>query len=343
MPSYTLAELAEHVDARVEGDAQIQVSSIATLANAVSGQISFLSNSKYRSQLSDTQASAVILSHNDSEHCPCAALVMDNPYVGFALIAQLLDSTPASAESIAESAVIASSASLGAGVSVGASAVIEAGASIGDNVQVGAGCFIGRNAQIGSGTKLWANVSIYHDVQIGNNCLIQSGTVIGSDGFGYANDKGSWIKIPQLGAVIIGDNCEIGANTCIDRGALDDTVIGTGVIIDNLCQIAHNVTVGDHTAIAGCSVAAGSATIGKYCVIGGFVAINGHIDIADKVNITGYSMVTKSITEAGVYSSGVPATTNREWRKNMVGLRNIDALKARIKAIESQLNGEANS
>ena len=292
MPSHTLAELAQQVGAEIVGDASIQVTSIATLASAENGQISFLSNSKHRAQLTSTRASAVILSRADSEHCPCAALVVADPYVGFARIAQVLDSTPAAAVGIATSAVIDASASIGTGTSVGACSVIEAGAVIGDNVEIGAGCFIGRNATIGSGTKIWANVSIYHAVSLGRDCLIQSGSTIGSDGFGYANDKGQWIKIPQLGAVTIGDNCEIGANTCIDRGALDNTVIGQGVIIDNLCHIAHNVVIGDHTAMAGCSVAAGSATIGKYCVIGGFVAINGHIDIADKVNLTGYRMVT---------------------------------------------------
>lgn len=334
MPAYTLAELAEHAGARVEGDSGISVSSIATLNNATSGQISFLSNSKYRSQLSETKASAVILHPNDQAHCPSACLVMDNPYAGFARIAQMLDDTPNAAEGIAENATIADSALLGNNVTVGPHSVIEEGVVLGDDVQIGAGCFIGKNAKVGKASKLWANVTIYHACEIGEQCLIQSGAVIGSDGFGYAPDAGQWIKIPQMGRVIIGDKTEIGANTCIDRGALDDTIIGNGVIIDNLCQIAHNVLMGDHSALAGCSVIAGSVSIGKHCIIGGFVAINGHTEIADKVHITGYTMVTKSITEPGVYSSGMPAMTNREWRKNMVALRNLDSLKSRVKALE---------
>lgn len=341
MPTYTLADLAERVGARVEGDSTIEVSTIATLASATSGQISFLSNSKYRSQLSETKASAVIIKSGDLGHCPCAALVMDNPYAGFARISQLLDTTPKAADSIAPSASISSSAQLGHNVSVGHNSVIEDGVVIGDNVQIGAGCFIGKNARIGQGTKLWANVTVYHESLIGEHCLFQSGAVIGSDGFGYANDAGNWLKIPQLGRVVIGNNTEIGANTCIDRGALDDTVIGDGVIIDNLCQIAHNVVIGDHTAIAGCTVIAGSSNIGKYCVIAGMVGINGHIEVADKVTFTGFAMVTKDIKEPGVYSSGIPVMTNREWRKSMVALRNLDSLKSRIKALEESGNTPA--
>ncbi|MCY7294315.1 UDP-3-O-(3-hydroxymyristoyl)glucosamine N-acyltransferase [Alteromonas sp. a30] len=336
MPSYTLAELAKHVNATVQGDDSVSVDSIATLSNARSGQISFLSNSKYRSQLAATHASAVILHPNDSEHCPCPCLVMDNPYAGFALIAQLLDSTPQVAEGISTAAKIADTATLGNHVSIGPNAVIEEGAIVEDNVQIGAGCFVGKNVKLGRGTRLWPNVTIYHDCELGSECLIQAGAVIGADGFGYAPNAGQWIKIPQVGRVVIGNKTEVGANSCIDRGALDDTIIGHGVIIDNLVQIAHNVVMGDHSAIAGCSVVAGSVNIGKHCVIGGFVAINGHTEIADKVHITGFSMVTKSITEPGVYSSGMPATTNKEWRKNMAVLRNLGDLRARIKALEKR-------
>ncbi len=334
MPAYTLTELAEHVGAKVEGDSSVNVSSIATLSKAQNGQISFLSNSKYRSQLSATHASAVILHPNDQEHCPCPCLVMNNPYAGFARIAQLLDDTPKAAYDIAISATIAETAVLGNNVTVGPNSVIEDGVVLGDDVQIGAGCFIGKNAKIGQASKLWANVTIYHGCELGEKCLVQSGAVIGSDGFGYAPDGGEWVKIPQMGRVVIGNGTEIGANTCIDRGALDDTLIGHGVIIDNLCQIAHNVVMGDYSALAGCSVIAGSVNIGKHCVIGGFVAINGHMEIADKVHITGYTMVTKSITEPGVYSSGMPAMPNREWRKNMVALRNLSDLRSRVKALE---------
>ena len=337
MSHYSLAVLAKEIGAEVVGNADLQVSAIATLAGAKASDISFLSNPRYRAQLSDTQAGAVIVSPSDAEYCRTNALVMKNPYLGFARVAQMLDKTPDAAHAVAETASVDNEASIGRQVSIGPNAVICRGAVIGDNVQIGPGCFIGENAQIGSGSKLWANVTVYHDCQIGSDCLVQSGAVIGSDGFGYANDAGHWIKIPQLGRVIIGDEVEIGANTCIDRGALDDTVIGAGVIIDNLCQIAHNVEVGAHTAIAGCTVVAGSTVIGKHCTIAGMVGINGHMQIADGVVITGFSMVTKSITEPGVYSSGVPATTNKEWRKNMVGLRNIGKLDKRVKELENRV------
>ena len=201
--------------------------------------------------------------------------------------------------------------------------------------QIGPNSFIGERAKIGSGTKLWPSVSIYHDVEIGADCLLQANTVIGSDGFGYANERGQWLKIPQLGSVIIGDKVEIGASTTIDRGALDDTIIHSNVIIDNQCQIAHNVEVNSGTAIAGCTVLAGSVTIGKNCQIGGMSAINGHMSVCDGVIITGMSMVTKSITEPGIYSSGMPHTTNKEWRKSIAHLRNLSDMKSRLKALEA--------
>lgn len=336
MSDYSLAELAEHVGATLVGDPQIRIHGIATLNNATSGQISFLSNSKYRSQLATTKASAVIVHPKEQQHCPSATLVMANPYAGFALIAQLLDNTPRSSNDIARSAIIADSVTMGNNISIGACAVIEEGAVLEDDVQIGAGCFVGKKAKIGRATKLWANVTVYHNCEIGAQCLVQSGTVIGSDGFGYAPDNGKWLKIPQLGRVIIGDNSEIGANTCLDRGALDDTIIGQGVILDNLVQIAHNVVIGEYTCIAACSVVAGSSNIGKHCVIAGFVAINGHTDIVDNVTITGYSMVTKDIRESGVYSSGMPAITNRQWRKNMAVLKNLDDLRSRVKALEKK-------
>lgn len=337
MSSITLAELAKQIGAELRGQGDITVSSIGTLLDATVGQITFLSNPKYRSQLSETNASAVIINEDDAQWCKTNALIMKNSYLGYALAARLLDETPDSASDICSSAKIASTAKLGNNVRVAANAVIEDGAVIGDDVQIGPGSFVGKNAKIGSGCKFWANVTVYHECILGKNCLLQSGSVIGSDGFGYANDAGNWIKIPQVGKAILGDNVEIGANSCIDRGALGDTILGNGVIIDNLVQIAHNVEIGDNTAMAACAVVAGSTVIGKYCVIAGQVGINGHISITDKVTFTGFAMVTKSITESGVYSSGVPATTNREWRKNMVGLRNIDSLSKRVKALEKQL------
>ncbi len=310
------------------------ISGLSTLVKAGKGQISFLSNNRYRNQLQDTKAQAVILHPDELSHCSCSALVMTNPYVGFAKAAQLLDTTPQPAQEISSHAVIGENVDLGINVKIGANAVIEAGAKLGDNVVIGPGCFVGKGAQLGANSKLWANVTIYHNVIMGTDCLVQANTVIGSDGFGYANDNGQWIKIPQLGSVVIGNRVEIGASTTIDRGALDNTILADGVIIDNQCQIAHNVEIGENTAMAACSVIAGSTIIGKNCSMAGLVGINGHISICDNVIFTGMSMVTKSISEPGVYSSGIPASGNREWRKNMVALRNITGLNQRVKALE---------
>ena len=215
--------------------------------------------------------------------------------------------------------------------------MIEDGAEIGDEAIIGAGCFIGKNAKIGAKTQLWANVTIYHEVQIGSGCLIQSSAVIGSDGFGYANDRGRWIKIPQTGTVIIGNNVEIGACTCIDRGALDATVIEDNVIIDNLCQIAHHVHIGTGTAVAGGVIMAGSLKVGRYCLIGGASVINGHMEICDKVTVTGMGMVMRPITEPGIYSSGIPLQPNKEWRKTAALTLDIDKINKRLKAVEKKL------
>ena len=338
----SLKELATAIGARLhlkDGDREdTQVNSLASLASASEGQISFLSNSKYRSQLSETAAQAVILQADELAHCPSSALVMDNPYVGFAIAAQLLDTTPAAAHNISAQASIADDVVIGKNVKIAPFAVIESGVILGDDVEIGAGCFIGQQAEIGAGTKLWANVTVYHRVILGEHCLVQACTVLGSDGFGYANDKGKWIKIPQLGRVLIGNRVEIGANTTIDRGALDDTIIADGVIIDNQCQIAHNVVIGENTAMAACSVIAGSTTMGRNCSIAGLVGINGHIEITDNVHFTGMSMVTKSITQPGVYSSGMPAIANKDWRKNAVAIRHLNTLNQRVKTLEkSQL------
>lgn len=340
MTNYSLAQLAEHIGATVKGDTSIEVSSLATLADAGVGQISFLANPKYKSQLAETKASAVLVTERDAEHATCACLICKDPYVGFAKISQLLDTTPRAADEIAPSAVISEDAELGENVAIGANAVIESGVKLGDNVQIGPGCFIGKDAVIGDNTKMWANVTIYHDCKIGHSCLFQSGAVIGSDGFGYANDKGDWIKVPQTGSVLIGNRVEIGANTTIDRGALGDTIISDGVILDNLIQIAHNVVIGKNTAMAACGVIAGSTIVGENCVFAGMVGVNGHIEITDRVTFTGFSMVTKSVKEPGVYSSGIPATTNKEWRKSMVGLRNLSALSDKVKKLEKALPKE---
>lgn len=336
--AYTLQNLAEHIGAQLHGDGAETISAVGTLENAAKGQIAFLSNSKYRKFLEQTNASAVLVTAADQAYCPVAALVVPDPYVAFAKIAQLLDTTPQAAPTgIASTAQIAADVVLGADVAIGHHVVIEAGAVIGDRVQIGAGTVIGQGAQIGADSKIWANVTLFHRVQIGQRCIVHSGVVIGADGFGFANQRGQWLKIPQVGTVIIGDDCDIGANTTIDRGALEDTVIGRNVILDNQVQIAHNVHIGDHTAIAGCTVIAGSTKVGRYCVIGGACGINGHMEICDGVHITGMSMITKSITEKGVYSSGTPAQTNLEWRKNSARFRSLDQMYQRLRDLEKQV------
>lgn len=335
-----LSVLAEKLNAELHGDAACGVSAVASLEKAIKGQLSFLSNSKYRAFLTETQASAVLIKAEDLPFVApgVSALIVTDPYVAFAKVAQLLDTTPRTASvGIHPSAMIDPTAKIAEGAAIGAQVVVAANAQVAADVQIGPGCFIGEGAEIGANTRLWANVSVYHGVKIGERCVIQSGAVIGGDGFGFANERGQWLKIPQTGAVVIGNDCEIGANTCIDRGAIENTVIGNNVIIDNLCQIAHNVKIGDHTAIAGCTTVAGSTTIGKYCIIGGAAVINGHIEICDGAQVSGMAMLMKPVTEKGVYTSGLPATTNAEWRRNTAKLRQIDQLYQRVKQLEKQL------
>ncbi|MBD2820412.1 UDP-3-O-(3-hydroxymyristoyl)glucosamine N-acyltransferase [Xenorhabdus sp. 42] len=340
MVSIRLSDLAQQLDAQLQGDGDTVITGLAPMHSANSGQITFLSDSRYTDKLSECQAAAVVLREADLPYCKVAALVVKDPYLAYARMAQIMDTTPQPAQDIHPSAVISSDVVMGKNVAVGANAVIESGVVIGDGAIIGAGCFIGKNAHIGAQTRLWANVSVYHNVEIGDSCLIQSGAVIGSDGFGYANDRGNWIKIPQLGTVIIGDRVEIGACTTIDRGALDNTIISNGVIIDNQCQIAHNVTIGEGTALAGGVIMAGSLKVGRYCMIGGACVINGHMEICDKVTITGMSMVIRPITEPGVYSSGIPLQPNKTWRKTTALVMNINEMNKRLKSVERRMEGE---
>ncbi|MDY6321302.1 MAG: UDP-3-O-(3-hydroxymyristoyl)glucosamine N-acyltransferase [Succinivibrio sp.] len=311
-----LSEIANALGAEISGSGDPEIKKVANLVTAQEGEISFLSDPHYRKALSESKASAVIVRKDDLPHlrAGACALVMPDPYVGFAKAAQLLDTTPRIATGIAQDAVVEEGAVLGDDVSLGHHAVVSKGARIGSHVQLGSGVVIGPDAVIGDYTRLYPNVSVYHDCVIGEHCLVQSGTVIGSDGFGYANEKGVWVKIPQTGRVVIGSFVEIGACTCIDRGAIDDTVIEDNVIIDNLCQVAHNVHIGTGTAVAGGTTFAGSCKIGRYCIIGGTSVFNGHITICDGVTISGMCMVMRSIDKPGIYSSGIPAQPNREWR-----------------------------
>ncbi|MDV5035802.1 UDP-3-O-(3-hydroxymyristoyl)glucosamine N-acyltransferase [Vibrio diabolicus] len=337
MKTLTLAELATITGGELFGDESLVVSRVAPMDKAQEGDVTFLSNPKYAKHLSECQATVVMVKAEHKDQCVGNALVVSDSYVAFARVVQAMDTTPKPADDIAPSAVIAADVKMGENVTIGANAVIETGVELGDNVSIGAGCFIGKNAKLGNNTKLWANVTIYHEVSLGDDCLVQSGTVIGSDGFGYANDKGEWIKIPQLGSVRIGNRVEIGACTTIDRGALEDTIIEDNVILDNQLQIAHNVQIGYGTVMPGGTIVAGSTKIGKYCQIGGASVLNGHITIADGVAITGMGMVMRSIEEKGLYSSGIPLQTNREWRKTATRVHRIDEMNKRLKAVEKQL------
>ncbi|MGF1842769.1 UDP-3-O-(3-hydroxymyristoyl)glucosamine N-acyltransferase [Vibrio clamense] len=343
MPQLTLAELAVITGGELYGEGDQIISSVAPMDKAKQGEITFLSNAKYSKHLADCCASAIMVKAAERELCQTNVIVVDDPYVAFAKVAQALDLTPAAAEGIAPSAVVASDAIIGENVSIGANAVIESGAELGDGAVIGAGCFIGQKAKIGANTQLWSNVSIYHDVELGNDCLVQANTVIGSDGFGYANEKGEWIKIPQVGSVRIGNRVEIGSCTTIDRGALDDTIVDDNVILDNQLQIAHNVHIGYGSAIAGGTIIAGSTNIGKYCIIGGGCVINGHIEIVDGVTITGMGMVMRSIKEKGMYSSGIPLQTNKEWRKTATRVHRIDDMNKRLKAVEKLIDRNVES
>lgn len=335
--SIRLGDLAQQLGAELRGDAAVQITGLATLSGAQVGQVSFLANPQYRSQLQDTRASAVIVHPDLAGECPVACLLSTNPYLTYAKASQLFDQRPRQPEGIAGSAVIASGVILGQGCRIGPRVVIEAGCVLGDRVEVGPGTVIGANSRIGHDCLLHANVTIYHGVTLGERCVVQSGVVIGGDGFGYAPAQGGWHKIAQLGGVRIGNDVEIGASTTIDRGALSDTLIGNNVILDNQIQIAHNVEIGDGTAIAGCTGIAGSTRIGKHCTIAGAVGIAGHLEIADKVHITMRSAITKSITEPGSYSSGTAMSTTAEWRKNAARFRQLDEMARKIRRLEQQL------
>ncbi len=332
----SIKELAEIVGATVHGDTDVIISGIATLELAKQSELSFFTNRKYHKFLLTTQASIVILHPDDVDSCPTNAILSDDPYLAYAKIATWLTKDEQNKIQIASSAIIAANVTIGKNTNIEAHVVIGEGTKIGNNVRLSAGCVIGDNVNIANGTIIYPNASIYSNVMIGENTIIHSGAVIGSDGFGIANDKGQWFKVPQLGTVIIGDNVEVGANTTIDRGAIEDTVIENGVKLDNLIQIAHNVRIGENTAIAGCVGIAGSSTIGKHCAIGGGSGILGHLTIADHVHITATSLVTKSINESGVYSSGTPLQENAQWHKNFIRFKQLDKMARRLTALEKK-------
>lgn len=336
MGKWTLAEIAKHIDGIVQGDETFQVESFATLEHASKHQISFLANLKYKKYLASTDAGVVIVSSEAAALVPHNAIVVDNPYVAYAKAARLLNPITFEKSGIEASAVISQSSVIHPTASIGAQVVIESDVEIAENAVIGPGCIIQRGSKVGANSRLTANVTICNDVQIGARCVIHPGVVIGADGFGIANDRGTWIKVPQIGSVRISDDVEIGANTTIDRGAIEDTIIGQGVKLDNQIQIGHNVMIGDNTVIAGCVGIAGSTVIGKNCAIGGGVGIGGHLSIADDVQLTGMTMVTKSITSAGTYSSGIPAESTQLWHKNVIRYRQMEKLFARVKELEEK-------
>ncbi len=335
---FRLDELANRLNARFRGDPATQISRVGTLERARVGDIAFLANRKYAAHLKTCRASAVIVSAGDADHTDLPVIIATNPYVAFARVAQWLNPEPVFSPAIHPTAVV--EGVVPESVYVGAHAVIEQGAQIGENVIIGPGSVVGKHAKIGVRTKLHANVTIYHDCELGSDCIIHSGAVIGSDGFGFARDTdGTWIKIPQVGRVVIGDNVEIGANTTIDRGAIEDTVIDSGVKIDNLVQIGHNTTVGEKAIIAGCAGIAGSTHIGKRTMLGGGVGTAGHLSIADDAVISGGTNVPKTVSEPGVYTAVLPLQRHSEWVRNFAYLRKLDVkfktIDARFKALES--------
>ncbi|MDH2000977.1 UDP-3-O-(3-hydroxymyristoyl)glucosamine N-acyltransferase, partial [Pseudomonas sp. GD03691] len=301
------------------------------------GQLSFLANPQYRKFLADSQASAILLTAADAEGFAGNALIVPNPYLAYAGLSHQFDRKPKAAVGIHPTAVVDEGAQVDASASVGPYAVIEAGAQIGANVTIGAHCFVGARSVIGEGGWLAPRVTLYHDVRIGKRVVIQSGAVLGGEGFGFANHQGIWQKIAQIGGVTLGDDVEIGANTTIDRGALSDTIVGNGVKLDNQIMIAHNVQIGDHTAMAGCCGISGSAKIGKHCMLAGGVGLVGHIEICDNVFVTGMTMVTRSITEPGSYSSGTAMQPAAEWKKSAARIRQLDDMARRLQQLEKRL------
>ena len=330
--TFTAAELAERFGLQVHGDDRQVVTGVGTLALATTGQLSFLANPRYRGQLATTGASIVVVREDEAAHCPSTALVAADPYVTFARIAALFEVKPARTAGIHPTAVVADDAVVEAGASIGPHVSLGARSRIGAGAVIGPACVIGEDCEVGEDCELVARVTLVTRVRLGKRVLVHPGAVIGADGFGIAMDHGHWIKVPQLGGVLIGDDCEVGANTTIDRGALGDTVLEEDVRLDNQIQIGHNVRIGAHTAMAGCSAVAGSASIGRHCLIGGGAGVLGHLEVCDRVAITAMTLVTHSIREPGEYSSGTPLMDNRSWRKSAARFKQLDSLARRMNA-----------
>ena len=333
---YSLREIARRFGGEIAGDPDFEVSGVATLESAGPDRIAFLANARYLPQLKATRAGAVIVGEPARAATRLPRIVCANPYAYFARVSALFHPEPAPRPGAHATAVIDAAARVAADAQVGPCAVIESGADIGPGCIIGAGCFIGEGAAIGAGTRLYPNVTVYHGCVIGARVILHSGVVIGADGFGIAMERGRWVKVPQVGRVVIGDDVEIGANTTVDRGALDDTVIEEGVKLDNQIQVAHNVRIGAHTAIAACTGIAGSARIGKHCRIGGASGIAGHITIADGVEISTYTLITKSIDRPGTYTGVYAFEPHRDWLRNAAQLRHLAELAQRVRELEKR-------
>lgn len=332
----SVAQLAEALGLEYRGDGTRPLARVATLEEAGGDSLSFATGARYRKALRATAAAAVIVPAELADEAPCALLLAEDAHRAYARAAALLHPPRAARPGVHPSAAVEPTALLGEGIEIAAQAVVEGGAVLGDGAVIGAGCFVGAGSEIGAGTRLHPRVCVYHDCRIGRDCLIQSGAVIGSDGFGYAAGEDGWLHVPQVGRVLIGDGVEIGANSTVDRGAIGDTLIGDGVIIDNQVHVAHNVRIGEHTAIAGCVGIAGSAVIGARCTIAGAAVVLGHLELVDGVHITAMSLVSHSIRQPGRYSSGTPLEENRNWRRNSVRFKQLDQLARRLGLLEKR-------
>jgi UDP-3-O-[3-hydroxymyristoyl] glucosamine N-acyltransferase len=332
----SLDEIVARLGGTLAGDGSVRIRRVATLLTAGPGDIAFLTNPKYRRQLAGTKAAAVILDPASADQTSLPRIVSANPYAYFARVSQLLNPSPERAAGCDPSASVRSrvppSTVIGPHVSVGT------GVRLGERVVLYAGCVLGDDVEVGDNSVLYPNVVVYAGCRIGKRAIVHAGAVIGADGFGFAKDGEAWVKIPQTGRVLIGDDVEIGANTTIDRGALEDTVIGDGVKLDNQIQVAHNVRIGEHAAMAGCVGIAGSATIGRGCTIGGGAIILGHLELAPGVHVSGGTMVTKSLGKPGQYTGAYPVQEHEQWLHNAAQLRRLDALAQRVRDLEDKLS-----
>lgn len=333
----TLAEIAEACHATLRGEPGYVIDRVAALEVAGPRDLAFVVDGKYLQRLASVRAGVVVLRAADADRFSGNVLVSSNPRLCFTRAAELLHPAEEPVSGIHPSAVIAPDAQIGPGTEIGAHAVVEAGVVLGARIAIGAGVYVGRRAVLGDDCRIYPHATITENCILGQRCIVHPGAVIGSDGFGYAQDGARWVKTPQLGRVVIGDDVEIGANTTIDRGALGDTIIGRGVKLDNLIQIAHNVEIGDDTAIAACVGVAGSTRIGKRCTIAGQAGIVGHIEISDDVHVTGATVVSHTIREPGTYSSGAPLETYQSWLRNAVRMRQLDDMARRLKRLEQKI------